>query len=154
MTDTDQPSLAVVILAAGAGTRMRSRLPKPLHELGGRPLVAYALRAAGDLGAAATVIVVGHRADEVRAALGDGHTFALQEPQLGTAHAVEVAMPHIPDDIETVLVLFSDTPLLTYETLSALLATHAAQRATVTLLAARVADVAQYGRIIRDAAGR
>lgn len=154
MTEIEATSLAVVILAAGAGTRMRSRLPKPLHELGGRPLITYALRAAGDLGAAATVIVIGHRAEEVRSALGDEYRFALQEPQLGTAHAVEVAVPHIPDALATVLVLFSDTPLLTHDTLASLLATHAGQRARMTLLTARVADPAQYGRIIRDAAGR
>src|SRR5205085_4705855 len=142
---------AVVILAAGVGTRMRSMLPKPLHELGGRPLVAYALRAAASLGAVATVIVVGHRADEVQARLGDAYTYALQSPQQGTAHAVEVALPHIPEDIQTVLVLFSDTPLLTDETLRALLRTHAERQAKVTLLTARVADAAQYGRIVRDA---
>lgn len=154
MTETEDASLAVVILAAGVGTRMRSRLPKPLHELGGRPLIAYALRTAGELGAAVTLIVVGHRAEEVRSALGDGYVFALQEPQLGTAHAVEVAMPHIPDAVSTVLVLFSDTPLLTRETLGSLLVTHLEQRARVTLLTAHVANPAQYGRIIRDQAGR
>src|SRR6185437_12165703 len=89
-TEPHDPALAVVILAAGAGTRMKSTLPKSLHELGGRPLVGYALRAAAHLGAGTTVIVVGHRADEVRAALGDGHRYAVQEPQEGTAHAVEV----------------------------------------------------------------
>lgn len=146
--------LAVVILAAGAGTRMRSALPKPLHELGGRPLVGYALRAAADLDAATTVIVVGHRAEEMRAALGDSYAYALQSPQHGTAHAVEVALPHIPDDARTVLVLFSDTPLLSLDTLTALLTTHAERGAVVTLLTARVADAAQYGRIIRDDDGR
>lgn len=153
-TEPYDRSLAVAILAAGAGTRMRSALPKPLHELGGRPLVDYALRAAADLGAVRTVIVVGHRGDEVRAALGNGHMFAIQEPQQGTAHAVEVALSHIPDSVRTLLVLFSDTPLLTHGTLTGLLAAHAAHRAKVTLLTARVADPAQYGRIIRDGAGR
>ncbi|MGI8857387.1 MAG: bifunctional UDP-N-acetylglucosamine diphosphorylase/glucosamine-1-phosphate N-acetyltransferase GlmU [Thermomicrobiales bacterium] len=153
-TESPDPSLAVVILAAGAGTRMRSALPKPLHELGGRPLVAYAIRAAAHLGAGTTVIVVGHRADEVHAALGDGYTYALQEPQQGTAHAVEVALPHIPADATTVLVSFSDTPLLSDATLASLLATHRSEQATVTLLTARVADPAQYGRIVRDGAGR
>ena len=147
-------SLAVVILAAGAGTRMRSTLPKPLHELGGRPLVAYALRAAEQLDADTTVIVVGHRADDVRRALGDAYTYATQVPQQGTAHAVEVALPHIPNDVAMLLVLFSDTPLVTDETLRLLLATHRTQQAKVTLLTARVADPAAYGRIIRDSAGR
>jgi bifunctional UDP-N-acetylglucosamine pyrophosphorylase/glucosamine-1-phosphate N-acetyltransferase len=153
-TEPRDPALAVVILAAGAGTRMKSTLPKPLHELGGRPLVGYALRTAAHLGASTTVIVVGHRAAEVRAALGYDQVYALQEPQQGTAHAVEVALPHIPTDAATVLVLYSDTPLLTDETLASLLAAHTDQSAKVTLLTARVADAAQYGRIIRDGAGR
>lgn len=133
---------------------MRSILPKPLHELGGRPLVAYALRAAAHLGAGTTVIVVGHRADEVRAALGADQVYALQEPQQGTAHAVEVALPHIPETATAILVLYSDTPLLTTDTLASLLATHADQRAKMTLLTARLADPAAYGRILRDDAGR
>jgi bifunctional UDP-N-acetylglucosamine pyrophosphorylase/glucosamine-1-phosphate N-acetyltransferase len=153
-TDASVTSLAVVILAAGAGTRMRSALPKPLHALGGRPLIAYALQAAARLHVGSTVIVVGHGADEVRRALGDTFTYATQIPQQGTAHAVEVALPHIPQDVTTTLVLFSDTPLLTDETLHALLATHHAQRAKMTLLTAQVADPAAYGRIIRDGAGR
>lgn len=153
-TDTPAASLAVVILAAGAGTRMRSKIPKPLHPLGGRPLVAYALRAAQTLGAATTVIVVGHGADEVRDALGDSHLYATQIPQQGTAHAVEVALSHIPDTAATVLILFSDTPLLRDATLAALLETHHARQATITLLTARAADPAAYGRIVRDNEGR
>ncbi len=153
-SDDSKASLAVVILAAGAGTRMRSLLPKPLHELGGRPLIGYALRAAAALRADTTVIVVGHRADELRSVLGDGHLFATQVPQQGTAHAVEVALPHIPDAVATVLVLFSDTPLLSEGTLTALLELHHMQRAKVTLLTACVADPAAYGRIIRDDSGR
>lgn len=152
--DESAPLLAVVILAAGAGTRMRSTLPKPLHELGGRPLVAYALRAAEALHADTTVIVVGHRAEAVIGALGDAYTFATQVPQQGTAHAVEVALPHIPTDVSTVLVLFSDTPLLRDQTLRALLDMHYARHAKVTLLTACVGDPAAYGRIVRDDAGR
>jgi bifunctional UDP-N-acetylglucosamine pyrophosphorylase / glucosamine-1-phosphate N-acetyltransferase len=147
-------SLAVIILAAGAGTRMRSAKPKPLHDLGGRPLISYALRAAEALRAATTVIVVGHRADEIERALGDSFVYATQTPRQGTAHAVEVALPHIPPGASTVLVLFSDTPLLRDETLQSLLDAHHATHAKVTLLTARVADPAAYGRIIRDAEGR
>jgi len=154
LTDDSPSSLAVVILAAGAGIRMRSAIPKPLHELGGRPLVAYALRAAEMLHAHTTVIVVGHRADEMRAALGDSYLYATQIPQQGTAHAVAVALPHIPSDATTVLVLFSDTPLLSDETLSALLDTHRQRHAKITLLTARADDPAMYGRIVRDDAGR
>ena len=133
---------------------MRSALPKPLHELGGRPLVAYALQSAERLHATVTVIVVGHRADDVQSTFGDAYIYATQVPQQGTAHAVEVALPHIPQGTSTALVLFSDTPLLTDETLRLLLATHHAQHAKMTLLTAQVADPAAYGRIIRDSAGR
>ena len=152
--DEAAPSLAVVILAAGAGTRMQSTLPKPLHALGGRPLVAYALRAAKALHADSIVVVVGHRADAVMGALGDEYLFATQTPQRGTAHAVEVALPHIPTDASTVLVLFSDTPLVRDETLRSLLSMHHTRHAKVTLLTACVSDPAAYGRIMRDNAGR
>ncbi|MDQ6834017.1 MAG: bifunctional UDP-N-acetylglucosamine diphosphorylase/glucosamine-1-phosphate N-acetyltransferase GlmU, partial [Chloroflexota bacterium] len=152
--DESVPSLAVVILAAGAGTRMQSTLPKPLHTLGGRPLVTYALRAAKALHADSIVVVVGHRADAVMGALGDEYLFATQVPQRGTAHAVEVALPHIPTDASTVLVLFSDTPLVRDETLLSLLSMHHTRHAKVTLLTACVSDPAAYGRIMRDNAGR
>src|SRR5215471_5571182 len=115
----EPPSLAVIVLAAGAGTRMRSALPKPLHLLGGRPLVMYPLRAAAALDAQSTVVVIGHQAEEVRRALGEGYCFAEQVPQLGTAHAVEVALPQIPADRDIVFVMFSDTPLIRTETLAA-----------------------------------
>lgn len=151
---TDRPSLAVIVLAAGAGTRMCSALPKPLHQIGGRPLVAYALRAADALGAASTVVVIGHGADAVRRALGAGYHFALQEPQRGTAHAVEVALPEIHRDAEIIFVLFSDTPLVRTETLAAMREAHRAHHARVTILTTALDDPAQYGRIVRDDAGR
>ncbi len=128
---------------------MRSSLPKPLHTIGGRTLVEYALRSAAHLAARRTVIVIGHGGEQVRARLGDGYTYAEQVPQRGTAHAVEVAMPHIPEGIEAVLVLFCDTPLLTDDTVRALYQTHITERATVTLLTARIADAGRYGRIVR-----
>src|SRR4051812_38846778 len=110
-TDTDAhtpdpPSLAVIVLAAGAGTRMHSALPKPLHPLGGRPLVMHPLRAAAALHARSMVVVVGHQADVVRHALGEGYCYAEQAPQRGTAHAVEVALPHILEDVDVIFVLF------------------------------------------------
>lgn len=148
------PSLAAVVLAAGMGTRMRSKLPKMLHAVGGRPMVTHALRAAENLNPRAVIVVVGHAAAQVRAALGDGYTYAVQEPQRGTGHAVLCALPHIPRDVDAVLVLFSDTPLLVPETVRALVETHAASRARVTLLTAVAADPAAYGRIVRDGRGR
>jgi bifunctional UDP-N-acetylglucosamine pyrophosphorylase/glucosamine-1-phosphate N-acetyltransferase len=150
----ENPSLAVIVLAAGAGTRMRSALPKPLHPLGGRPLVMYPLRAAEALHATHTVVVIGHQADEVRAALGDHYAFALQEPQRGTAHAVEVALPHIPEAVDVVFVMFSDTPLIRTETLAAMLRAQAEPGTRATILTTKLADPAQYGRIVRDDSGR
>ncbi len=151
--DTPPSSLAAVMLAAGVGTRMRSRIPKMLHRIGGRMLAAHALRAVTALHPQTVIVVIGHQADEVRAALGKAYTYAVQEPQLGTGHAVEVALPYVPDDIQTVLVAFSDTPLLTADTLRTLVATHIRQKARVTLLTTVLTDPAQYGRIVRDDAG-
>jgi len=149
-------TVATVVLAAGMGTRMCSKLPKVLHLLGGRPMVAYALRAAAAVNPLAmnTVIVIGHGAEQVRETLGPDYAYAVQLPQRGTGHAVLLALPYIPDDAGTVLVLYGDTPLITAETVRALVTTHITSGARVTLLAAHVAEPAAYGRIVRDAAGR
>ncbi len=154
-TDASPPpaTVATVILAAGMGTRMRSKLPKVLHLLGGRPMVAYALRAAAAVDSVATTVVVGHGAEQVRETLGSGYAYVLQSPQRGTGHAVLLALPVIPDDVRTVLVLYGDTPLITAETVRALVTTHTMSGARVTLLTAHVAEPAAYGRIVRDAAG-
>lgn len=149
----DVPPLAAIVLAAGMGTRMCSKLPKVLHLLGGRPMAMYPLQAAAAVQPRVTVVVVGHGADQVRDTLGPHYAYAMQEPQRGTGHAVLVALPHIPDDMKMVIVLFGDTPLLTPETVRALVAAHVVSAARVTLLTANAADPAAYGRILRDAAG-
>ena len=113
--------ITAVILAAGQGTRMKSSRPKVLHEILGRPMVAYLLDTLKDLGVQDIVVVVGYRADQVQEALKDcGARFVVQEPQLGTGHALQVALPAVPDGVKTVLVLCGDAPLISPDSIRAL----------------------------------
>jgi bifunctional UDP-N-acetylglucosamine pyrophosphorylase/glucosamine-1-phosphate N-acetyltransferase len=164
-SDQSSARLAVVVLAAGQGTRLRSRRPKPLHAVGGRPLIDHVLRAAAGLGPDQTIVVTGHGAAEVRRHLGlegdreppDGLgrlDEAHQAEQLGTAHAVAVALPRLQPAVESVVILYADTPLLTSETLAALVAARAAAGAPLALVTCRTPDPTGYGRIVRDGAGR
>jgi bifunctional UDP-N-acetylglucosamine pyrophosphorylase/glucosamine-1-phosphate N-acetyltransferase len=141
----------LVVLAAGKGTRMKSRLPKVLHEAAGLPLIEYALRAADPLHPHTTTIVVGHEAEQVTAAVGKrlGLRFALQEPQLGTGHALMQAEPGLRGASGAVVLLYGDVPLLRPATLRSLLDTHVARGAAATVLTARVAKPHGYGRIVR-----
>src|SRR4051812_7740830 len=150
--DSSYSSLGAVVLAAGQGTRMRSRLPKVLHPLAGQPMVAHVLAAAAASGARDVVLVVGHGAEQVRAALGDRVRYAVQAEQLGTGHAVLQACPLLRPTTTQVLVLYGDTPLLQPETLLAL--TRAAREATLALLSMEVADPSGYGRVVREPDGR
>jgi bifunctional UDP-N-acetylglucosamine pyrophosphorylase/glucosamine-1-phosphate N-acetyltransferase len=145
-----QPS-AVVVLAAGEGTRMRSATPKVLHEVCGRTLLAHVLAAVSPLGAARTLVVVGHGRDAVTAALPPWATPVVQAEQNGTGHAVRLALDTVPDLTGPVLVLYADMPLLTTETLQSLLDAHDGD---VALLTARVPEPTGYGRILRDDSGR
>ena len=142
----------VVILAAGKGTRMKSADPKVLHQAGGLSLIEHVLRTADTLQPATTVVVVGHRAERVRAALGKrpGLRFALQQPQLGTGHALLQAEPHLAGKSGTVVLLSGDVPLLRPATLCAMVEAHTARRAAATVLTARVAGPHEYGRIVRE----
>ncbi len=147
---------AVVILAAGQGTRMKSELPKVLHEVAGRALVEHVLAAAQPLASAHTVLVLGHgreRVEERVATSFPGTTSVVQEQQLGTGHAVKVALEALPHlDSGSVLVLAGDTPLLETENLVELFAEHS-NGAACTLMTAIVADPTGYGRIVRDTSG-
>ena len=142
----------VVILAAGKGTRMKSAEPKVLHRAGELPLIEHVLRAADALRPATTVVVVGHQAEQVKAALGKrlGLRFALQQPQLGTGHALLQAEPHLAGASGTVVLLSGDVPLLGPATLTALVETHRAKGAAATVLTARVTGPHEYGRIVRE----
>lgn len=145
---------AVIILAAGEGTRMKSQRPKVLHPVAGLPMVSHILRAAVALDPAQFIVVVGHEAEGVRSALGDEPTYVEQVEQLGTAHATWQARNHIADSIEAVLVLYGDTPLITTDTLAAMRRRHMATRPAITVLTAHAEDPTGYGRIIRDADNR
>ncbi len=142
--------LDVIVLAAGQGKRMRSDLPKVLHPLAGRPLLAHVLDAARELSPRRTIIVHGHGGEQVRAAFdGHGVAWVLQAEQLGTAHAVRQALPQVGDDGE-VLILYGDVPLVRPETLKRLAD---AAREGVAVMTADMADPSGYGRVLRNPAG-
>lgn len=142
-------NLAVVVLAAGEGTRMRSQRPKVLHRVAGLPMVVHMVRASRTLNPQQVVIVVGHEKAEVQEVLGAGVTYADQAEQLGTAHAVLKARPQVDPDVDTVLVLYGDTPLIRGDTLSMMLQHHATAHPAITLLTTHIPDPTGYGRIIR-----
>jgi len=135
---------------------MRSATPKMLHPLLGRTLLGHVLHAAEAARATRTVVVVGHKADQVRAHLSEispGATPVLQAQQNGTGHAVRIALDAIPEAAGTVVVLNADVPLLRPETVEALVAAHEAGERGATVLAAEVPDPTGLGRIVRDADG-
>ena len=146
-------SLSVIVLAAGQGVRMRSELPKVMHPLAGRPMVCYVVETARALEPACLVVVVGHGADLVRQAVGDGVTYAVQAERLGTGHAVLQAAEAAAGQAGTVVVLYGDTPLVRPETLRRAVARHEAEGAAVTMLSFRPQDPTGYGRIVRDKTG-
>ncbi|MGW0394318.1 bifunctional UDP-N-acetylglucosamine diphosphorylase/glucosamine-1-phosphate N-acetyltransferase GlmU [Streptomyces sp. NPDC003042] len=146
---------AVVVLAAGEGTRMKSATPKVLHEIGGRSLVGHVVAASRELDPAHLVVVVGHAREQVTAHLAaiDAEVrTAVQHEQNGTGHAVRMALEELGGQVEgTVIVVCGDTPLLTGQTLAQLTRTHDADGNAVTVLTAEVPDSTGYGRIVRDA---
>ena len=146
------PELSVIVLAAGKGTRMKSKLPKVLQPLAGRPLLAHSLASVAALKPAQTVVVVGHGAEQVKAAFADRAdlAWALQSPQNGTGHAAAVGLAPIKQDGVTLLVT-GDTPLIRAETLAALVGL--ANEKTFALLTCNMKDATGYGRIVRNAAG-
>lgn len=141
--------LAVIVLAAGKGTRLKSSLAKVLHKAGGRTLVEHIVRACEPLKARENVVVVGHQAEQVAALVEPlGAVTVLQQPQNGTGHAVQVAKRAL-GRAKFALVLPGDAPLVRAETLKALIATHRNGNAAATILSAVVADPSGYGRIVR-----
>ena len=147
--------VAIVILAAGKGTRMSGDLPKVLHPMAGRSLIEHVLSSAREIEPAHLVLVLGYKADEVRALVsGDDLTVVLQEQQLGTGDAVMKARPVLESFEGTVLVLYGDVPLLSPGTIRALLEVHETEANDATILTATVRDAHGYGRILRDPLGR
>ena len=156
MTTATQPA-AVIVLAAGEGTRMKSQLPKVLHPLGGRPLLAHAVAAARATGPAHLVVVLRHRAELVAEALravDPDVLVALQDDVPGTGRAVQCGLAALPADLTgTVVVTYGDVPLLSPATLERLVAAHVAGACAMTVLTAELEDPTGYGRVLRDAGG-
>jgi bifunctional UDP-N-acetylglucosamine pyrophosphorylase/glucosamine-1-phosphate N-acetyltransferase len=144
--------LHIVVLAAGKGTRMKSARPKVLHRVAGIPMIDYVLSAAASLGPRTVTIVVGHQAEALQSALPDqpGLTFVVQEPQLGTAHALLTTAGVLEGDSGTVVLLSGDVPLLTANTLKTLVVRHTSAAAAATVLTASVDEPRGYGRIVRS----
>jgi bifunctional UDP-N-acetylglucosamine pyrophosphorylase/glucosamine-1-phosphate N-acetyltransferase len=145
---------AVVILAAGAGTRMKSQVPKVLHPICGAPMLDHVIAAARELKPAQLIVVVGHRRREVTGHLKEHAPDArvvVQHQQGGTGHAVRTVVEAVGLGHGTVVVTYGDTPLLRGRTLGLLVREHAARQAAATVLTTRMADPTGYGRIVRDA---
>ncbi|WP_214776137.1 bifunctional UDP-N-acetylglucosamine diphosphorylase/glucosamine-1-phosphate N-acetyltransferase GlmU [Exiguobacterium sp. s37] len=142
-----------VILAAGKGTRMKSKLYKVLHPVLGKPMVEHVVDQLDQIGVSRQIVIVGHGAEAVQDTLGTRVEYAVQEEQLGTGHAVQMAEAELAGKSGATLVVCGDTPLLTAETLEALLAHHEAQQAKVTVLTAIADDATGYGRVVRGEDG-
>ncbi|MBQ3435210.1 MAG: NTP transferase domain-containing protein, partial [Selenomonadaceae bacterium] len=142
-----------VVLAAGQGTRMKSKQYKVLHPVCGKPMVQHVMDQVSKLGVEKTVTVVGFGAEQVKEQLGAQCEYALQEEQLGTAHAVMQAAPYLQGLEGVTIVVCGDTPLITAETMKALVEHHLAAKAKATVLTAIADDPAGYGRIVRNSAG-
>jgi bifunctional UDP-N-acetylglucosamine pyrophosphorylase / glucosamine-1-phosphate N-acetyltransferase len=146
------PDVHIVVLAAGMGTRIKSARPKVLHRVAGSPMIAHVLEGARALKPRSVTVVVGYQAEVVKSALA-GHpdlTYVVQEPQLGTGHALLTAAPALNGSTGTVILLSGDVPLLTAKTLQALLDRHQSTRAAATILTAVVDAPRGYGRIVRS----
>jgi bifunctional UDP-N-acetylglucosamine pyrophosphorylase/glucosamine-1-phosphate N-acetyltransferase len=149
---SDSRPAAVVVLAAGEGTRMRSALPKVLHPLIGEPLLGHVLAAASPAAPAQVLVVVGHGREAVVGWLEVHHpqaTVVVQDQQLGTGHALRTALAADPSLLGTVVVVSGDTPLLSSATVAALVAAHAASGSAATVLTAHLPDPSGYGRVVR-----
>ncbi|RSL36423.1 bifunctional UDP-N-acetylglucosamine diphosphorylase/glucosamine-1-phosphate N-acetyltransferase GlmU [Enterococcus durans] len=142
-----------IILAAGKGTRMKSKLYKVLHPVSGKPMVEHIINRVSETNPDQIITIVGHGADQVKEQLGERSEYALQAEQLGTGHAVLQAASYLEGKEGTTLVISGDTPLLTTETLNNLFEYHQGKNASATILTAQADDPTGYGRIIRDHIG-
>lgn len=140
-----------IVLAAGKGTRMKSKKYKVLHEVAGKSMIEHVVDNVRQSGVEQLVTIVGHGAESVKATLGNDSLYSFQEEQLGTAHAVKMASEHLEDKQGTTLVVCGDTPLITQQTLEALITHHETNQAQATVLSATASNPFGYGRIVRDA---
>ena len=146
---------SIIVLAAGLGTRMKSDKAKVLHEICGRPMIQYVIEAAIQVVGDNVVVVVGHQSEMVKEALSQyrGISFALQELQLGTGHAVSCALPFVSRAVDDVVILCGDVPLIYPHTIRDLLLDHQNNQRDVTLLGVQMPDPKGYGRILLDDSG-
>src|SRR5262249_44003382 len=152
---TNPETFAIVIMAAGKGTRLKSKNAKVLHHIGGKPLLAHVIQAAVQVMPAQDIfVVIGHQADAVRRAVeSTGVKFVLQSEQRGTGHAIMCAREQV-QGYQNILVLSGDVPLIHPETISQLREFHLARKAAMTILTAQPADPGGYGRVIREGGDR
>ncbi len=146
-------NIAIIILAAGQGTRMKSDKAKVLHEIMGRAMISYVVATAAKVAGSNVILVIGHQADKVKAtarAEGAEVAFAIQKQQLGTGHAVLCALPHLPDETQEVIILCGDVPLLSAETIRSLRDDHTRAARDISILAVQVDNPTGYGRILMD----
>ena len=147
-----EKNVAAIILAAGLGTRMESRTAKVLHELHGRPMVTYVVETAEKCVKDNIVLVIGNQAKTVRKIVSQHYkvSFAVQNGPLGTGHAVLSALPYLSDNIEQVVILCGDVPLITADTVLELIIDHVSARRAITILGSKIDDPKGYGRILFD----
>lgn len=148
---------AIIILAAGKGTRMKSDKAKVLHEINGVPMVNYVVQTAVQIVGDRIILVIGHQAEQVRKIVSehcDGLTFAIQEEQLGTGHAVQCAIPYLSENIHHVVILCGDVPLITPATIQSLLKAHKTEKRDLTVLGVEMENPEGYGRMVVDAQNR
>ncbi|TDX51267.1 bifunctional UDP-N-acetylglucosamine diphosphorylase/glucosamine-1-phosphate N-acetyltransferase GlmU [Orenia marismortui] len=146
-------NLVTITLAAGKGTRMKSKLPKVLHKVAGKSMVQHVVDTADKLEPTNNIVIVGYKSELVKKQTEGKMKFIKQDKQLGTGHAVMQARDELVDFSGTVLVLYGDTPLLTEKTLENLITYHQEEEAAVTILTTKLDDPSGYGRIIRDQEG-
>ena len=147
--------VAVIILAAGLGKRMKSAKAKVLHEVFGKPMIMYVLETAWGIAGNNLIVVVGYQAEIVRQKISESFEveFAYQAEQLGTAHAVRCAIPYLPENMENIIILCGDVPLISHNTLKKFFKYHTETERDISILAVDVDDPTGYGRIIMDQSG-
>jgi UDP-N-acetylglucosamine diphosphorylase/glucosamine-1-phosphate N-acetyltransferase len=149
-----EKKIAVIILAAGLGTRMKSHKAKVLHEIQSRPMILYVVEAARKVAGDNVIVVIGNQAEKVRKVVSESEKteliFAHQDKQLGTAHAVLCALPHIPDHCHEVVILCGDVPLILPETITGLVEDHLKGDHDISVLAVELENPHGYGRVVLD----
>lgn len=149
---SNRDKIAVIVLAAGLGTRMKSNKAKVLHEILGKPMIFYVMDTARKIAGDNVIVVVGNQAEKVKTIVSKNWEalFAVQEKQLGTGHAAQCAFPYLPDSIEQVIILYGDVPLLTCDTVNQLLEDHLNAKRHISILAVEVENPKGYGRVLFD----